>query len=265
LVASWPVASLGDDQGHLKFQPLDKLHVQTRRASPGDPPTPSLAGTPQAPLRSGGQAVRAQAVLHFCSMAQRAAVDPLLGPRLTLDEWSDLPEDVPGELVDGRLVEEEVPDYLHEVLVAWLARVLGNWSDVSGAIVGGSEAKFALSPTRGRKADLTVYLGGRRPPSRGTVSVPPDIAVEVVSPSPRDQRRDREEKMNEYAAFGIRFYWLVDPQQRSLEIYERVASGVYESRLQGSRGVLEAIPGCPDLVLDLDVMWAKIDSLDDRA
>jgi len=29
---------------------------------------------------------------------------------LSLDEWFDLPEDEPGELVDGRLEEEEEPD-----------------------------------------------------------------------------------------------------------------------------------------------------------
>jgi hypothetical protein len=45
-------------------------------------------------------------------VVQAAIVDQLLGPLLTLEEWGDLPEDVPGELIDGRLVEEEVPDYL---------------------------------------------------------------------------------------------------------------------------------------------------------
>ncbi|MPZ19746.1 MAG: Uma2 family endonuclease [Luteitalea sp.] len=194
-------------------------------------------------------------------MAQAAIVDQLLGPLLTLEEWSDLPEDVPGELIDGRLVEEEVPDYLHEVIVAWLTRELGNWAEAARAIVGGSEAKFALSATRGRKADLTVYLSGRRPPARGIVSVPPDIAVEVVSPSPRDQRRDRREKMDEYASFGIRFYWLVDPQQRSFEVYEAVM-GAYVRRLQVQSGLIQALPGCPGLRLDLDAMWAKVDALE---
>jgi Uma2 family endonuclease len=195
-------------------------------------------------------------------MSEAASIDPLLGPLVTLDEWGDLPEDVPGEFVDGRLVEEEVPDYRHEVLVAWLARELGNWAERVEAIVGGSDAKFALSPTRGRKADLTLYLAGRRPPARGVVNVPPDIAIEVVSPSPRDQRRDRLEKMAEYARFGIHFYWLLDPQQRSLEIHERDAGGVYTRRLQASRGELQDIPGCPALRLDLDALWAKLDLLE---
>lgn len=197
-------------------------------------------------------------------MAEAASVDQLLGPRVTLEEWIALPEDVPGEFVDGRLVEEEVPDYLHEVLAAWLARVLGNWAEQAGAIVGASDAKFTLSSTRGRKADLTVYFAGRRPAARGAITTPPDIAVEAVSSSPRDQRRDRVEKMEEYARFGIRFYWLIDPQQRLVDIYELGPGHRYVRRVQAGNGSLQDVPGCPGLTLDVDAMWTKIDALEDQ-
>lgn len=196
------------------------------------------------------------------SMAEAVSLDLLLGPRLTLEEWMALAEDVPGEFIDGRLVEEEVPDYLHEVLVAWLARVLGNWAEQTGALVGASDAKFMLSAARGRKADLTVYFAGRCPPPRGAITIPPDLAVEIVSPSPRDQRRDRIEKMDEYARFGIRFYWLIDPQQRTVEIYEQSGAGGYVPCVQAHSGSLQDVPGCPGLWLDVDAMWSKIDALD---
>jgi Uma2 family endonuclease len=197
-------------------------------------------------------------------MAQPASIDQLLGPRVTLEEWVTLPEDVPGEFVDGRLVEEELPDCLHEVLAAWIARILGNWAEQAGAIVGASEAKFALSSTRGRKADLTVYFSGRRPPARGAITMPPDIAVEIVSPTPRDQRRDRVEKMEEYARFGVRYYWLVDPERRLLEIHEQGADLRYSPRVQAGSGSLRDVPGCPGLTLDLDAMWRRIDTLGGR-
>src|SRR5262249_46621439 len=47
--------------------------------------------------------------------------------RMSLDEWASLPEDEPGELVDGLLVEEEVADWDHEDVVAWLMLLLGAW------------------------------------------------------------------------------------------------------------------------------------------
>ncbi len=65
---------------------------------------------------------------------------------MSIDEWADLPEDEPGELVDGDLQEEEMPGLLHELVVAWLLRVLGSWAALRGGLVFGSEAKFAISP-----------------------------------------------------------------------------------------------------------------------
>jgi hypothetical protein len=38
---------------------------------------------------------------------------PQLGRLMTFDEWVAMGEDEPGELVDGRLEEEEVPDPIH--------------------------------------------------------------------------------------------------------------------------------------------------------
>jgi Uma2 family endonuclease len=181
---------------------------------------------------------------------------------MSLAEWAELPEDVPGELVSGHLVDEEMPDYAHEVLVAFLARVLGNWGDERGAIVAGSDARFAVSSSRGRKPDLTVFFAGRRPPRRGLVRIAPDIAVEIISSDARDARRDRVDKLAEYAAFGIAWYWLVDPQQRTLQVYARSAEGHYDLQLEQSSGVA-VIPGCDGLRLDLNAMWRRIDELTD--
>lgn len=196
-------------------------------------------------------------------MSQEALTESTAPSELSLEEWLALPEDQPGELVDGRLEEEEVPDYLHELLVMLLGRILGNWLFPRGGLVAGSDAKFAVSSRRGRKPDLTVYFpGSRRPPARGLIRVPPDIAIEIISPKPRDRLRDRVEKMTEYAAFGVGYYWLLDPQLRSLEIFELDSKGRYAHVLGTSAGTLEEIPGCEGLILELDALWAEIDKLD---
>jgi len=170
-------------------------------------------------------------------------------------------EDEPGELVDGRLEEEEMPDFVHELIVTWLAHSLRSWLAGRGGFVGGSDAKFAVAPRRGRKPDLSVYLpGGTRPPRRGLVRVPPDIVVEVLSPRPADVRRDRRDKMHDYAAFGVRWYWLVDPDARSLEVFERGDDGLYVRAL-GVGDAAAAVPGCEGLTLDLPALWREADAL----
>jgi Uma2 family endonuclease len=48
----------------------------------------------------------------------------------------------------------------------------------------------------------------------------PDLVVEILSPGPDNQRRDRVAKMHLYAKFGVLEYWLVDPQSRLVEVYK---------------------------------------------
>ncbi len=195
-------------------------------------------------------------------MAHEAHVESAAAAVLTLTEWLDLPENTPGELVDGRLVEEEVADFVHEIVVMLLGRLFGNWIFPSGGAVIGSDAKFALGDERGRKPDLSVYLpGSPLPPRRGALREPPDIAVEIISPKPNDTRRDRVDKVNDYAKFGVHYYWIVDPELRSLEILELGADRRYVHALSVASGVIDPVPGCDDLTLDLDELWETVQRL----
>jgi Uma2 family endonuclease len=181
---------------------------------------------------------------------------------MTLEEWANLGEDVEGELVDGHLEEEEVTDATHEVSVAWLVGELRLWASRTGATVMGSEAGFAVALKRGRKPDVSVYLAAApRPPRRGVIRAPPSIVVEVVSPRPRDQRRDRVEKVDDYAKFGVRWYWLVDPELRSFEVLELGADGRYVHALGATEGIVDGVPGCEGLRIDLGALWGEIDAL----
>ena len=197
-------------------------------------------------------------------VSETSIAEHVPGDLLSIEEWAALPEDDPGELVDGVLVEEEMPDLAHETVVAWLIRAIGAWVIPRRGFVFGSEAKFAVGPRRGRKPDVTVYLPGCPPlPRRGVVRVPPDIAIEVVSPTPKDHRRDRRDKAADYARFGVRWYWLIDPERRTIEILGRAAGGSFERMLEGTGDTLERLPGCEGLSLDLGALWAEVDRLAD--
>lgn len=180
---------------------------------------------------------------------------------MTLAEWADLPEDEEGELVDGVLVEEEMPTHLHEVVVVWLAAQLLRWATPRGGWVFGSERKIAVGPRRGRKADLSVDLAAVPEAHSSVATVAPSIVVEVISPRPRDTRRDRIEKADEYARFGVAWYWLVDPAVRTLEIWKLGPRRRYERELSKAEGRVR-VPGCRGLVLDLDELWAHCAALE---
>ncbi len=179
---------------------------------------------------------------------------------MTLEEWAALDDDVEGELVDGVLEEEEMPTVLHELVVTWLTTALRRWATRRRGFLLGSEAKVAVGPRRGRKPDLSVFLPPSLPaPSDTLVRVPPHLAVEIASPRPRDVRRDRVDKLADYARAVVRYYCIVDPQLRSLEVYELGRDGRYTVARTAARGRVR-VPGCPGLTLDLDALWAEVDA-----
>jgi Uma2 family endonuclease len=109
---------------------------------------------------------------------------------------------------------------------------------------------------------VAVFFAGKnRPPARGLVRTPPDVAIEVVSTSRRDERRDREEKLAEYESFGVRWYSIVDPQRRSVQIHGLAEGGRYRLALECSSGSIAEVPGCSGLSLDVDALWSKADAL----
>lgn len=175
---------------------------------------------------------------------------------LTVRQWAELPEDTEGELVDGRLVEEEMPTREHEQAVAWLCTRLLTFLEDRGGSVLTSDHKYGVGPRRGRKPDLSVVLPGRpRLDAKDNLTtVPPDIMIEVITATPRDHARDRVDKVHEYARFGVRWYWLVDPAAQTVEILQLGPRKRYARFVSASRGSLK-VPGCRGLSLDLDALW----------
>jgi len=135
--------------------------------------------------------------------------------------WKDfigLDEDDPRELLDGRLVEIEVPTWTHERIVAALIAILGQWSMArkAGQVIG-SGYKLRISDRRGAMPDVQFYRRGNFPveQEKGLERGRPDLAIEVISPSSRS--KDSVRKLQDYASIEVPEYWLVDPEARTLE------------------------------------------------
>ena len=95
---------------------------------------------------------------------------------------------------------------------------------------------------------------------KGAITIPPDLMVEVVSPTPRDGRRDRVKKLREYAKLGVRWYWIVDPRLRSLEVLRLGDDGHYANVVSAAEGMIE-VPSCEGLAIDLDALWSEVDEM----
>jgi Uma2 family endonuclease len=144
---------------------------------------------------------------------------PAAAAPFTWDDFVALEEDDLRELIDGQLVEVEVPTARHEDIVILLGHFLAAWAEAGhGGRARGSGYKVRIGERRGVMPDLQFYRQGNeavREQDIGLVRGRPDLVVEVLSASSR--RYDRVTKLRWYAELGVPEYWLVDPEARTLE------------------------------------------------
>ncbi|MBI1726511.1 MAG: Uma2 family endonuclease [Candidatus Rokubacteria bacterium] len=80
----------------------------------------------------------------------------------------------------------------------------------------------------------------------------PTLVVEVLSPS--TARLDRDRKMRLYAEHGVPYYWIVDPETRSIEAFALAgAEYALAARLTSEPAALPPFSG---LILDPALIWS---------
>jgi Uma2 family endonuclease len=151
---------------------------------------------------------------HNPGMANVAAVGPY-----TWDDFIELDEDDLRELIDGELVEIEVPNEPHESTVVMLGYFLTAWAQAgNGGYALASGYKVRISQKRGVMPDVQFFRRGNdsaKKQPKGLVDGTPDLVVEIQSPSSR--RYDRVTKLNWYASRGVAEYWIVDTEALTVE------------------------------------------------
>jgi Uma2 family endonuclease len=127
------------------------------------------------------------------------------------------------ELVDGTLVEKAMG--LRESLLAGaLIAILRSFVIPRNlGIVTAPDGTIKLLPGLVRIPDLAFIswdrLPGGRIPPEAMPQVAPDLAIEVLSEG--NTKPEMERKRKEYFAVGVDVVWEVDPEKRSVTVYER--------------------------------------------
>jgi len=126
------------------------------------------------------------------------------------------------EFVDGTVVERHVGDRAHSRVQFNVSFSLG--SRYPGLFIW-PEQRVRTTPNRCRIPDVCVTT---QDPFTDVFETPPLICIEILSR--RDEMSDVLEKLEEYAAAGVRYIWVVDPRRKKAFFYEgglrEVTSGV---------------------------------------
>ena len=127
----------------------------------------------------------------------------------------------PAELIDGRIIPMSPTQNLHAYIVFEIGRRLGNFNAARrlGWVIGAESGVYtSRQPDTVRAMDV-AFVSRRRLPmlERGFLRVPPELVVEVVSPT--DRWSELEAKPAEYFAIGVDVVWVVEPERRSVLVH----------------------------------------------
>lgn len=147
-----------------------------------------------------------------------AKVEPLL----TMADLDAMPDDGNRyELIEGELFVSRAPTLSHQEIVLRILVVIQKYLEQHpiGRIWPGPGVIF--SDFSGVIPDV-VYMSNERLEefaSGDRITGPPDLVIEVLSPGAENERRDRHAKRQLYKKYGVKKYWLIDPQHRTIEVY----------------------------------------------
>jgi len=146
--------------------------------------------------------------------------------KLSYEEFLDFEgedETVRYEWVDGELVVTPSPDNPHQLVAGRLGYELHRLGDEPGHGLTLPQMTFRVSPTRARIPDFAFIGRAQLPlPAKGRdLPVVPDLVVEILSPS--TAATDLRDKRDDYRAAGVPAYWIVDPEARSVTVWDFVA------------------------------------------
>ncbi len=139
---------------------------------------------------------------------------------VSYEEWLRMPEvtDAIEEVVNGEIRIMPAPKWNHGEIVENLHYELTAQLDRRAIRVRASEFGLIMckSPLTSRVPDLAVFDRSTIIEHDGYIHSAPQLPVEVLSPA--NTRREREEKLNDYAAIGVPEVWVISPEARTVEV-----------------------------------------------
>jgi Uma2 family endonuclease len=144
--------------------------------------------------------------------------EPLLRVPMSWEQYLRLPERPRAEWVNGvAVIMNAPPAFDHGDIAVRLAVTLVNALPELYVV---SEVRLWVADDILRLPDVMVTDARPRSDWAVSVSEPPLMVAEVLSPSTRSE--DVIVKAVEYAQAGIGQYWVVDPEQRTIEVMRNV-------------------------------------------
>jgi Uma2 family endonuclease len=160
---------------------------------------------------------------------------------LSFEEFLQRYDDTHAEWVNGEAIPKMPVSVEHQKLSGFLFTLLHVWVEYHQlGEVHHPPLLVTLPLPEGkevaREPDIVVILNTNT--GRFTEQYfdgAPDVIAEIVSPA--SHQTDRHMKFEEYETAGVPEYWVIDPDRRYAEFFQRDEAGLYRMAFSGSEGV----------------------------
>lgn len=145
----------------------------------------------------------------------------------TAKDYKLLPEGSPYQLIEGKLVMTPAPNPFHQIISANLFKTISKFTDEKGAgLTLYSPVDIYLDEENAFQPDIVFISKHRRDIIKDDgIHGAPELVVEILSPS--TAYYDIKKKYKIYERSGVKEYWIVDPEMKSVEIYALGAQGAF--------------------------------------
>ena len=157
------------------------------------------------------------------------------------------------EIINGEAVMMAPPSSVHQEIAAELTRQFGNYLEGKRCKVYPAPFGVRLFERDGEapedvdtmvEPDLSVVCDRSKIDKHGCKGAP-DLVVEILSPS--SLRHDRFVKLGLYQRAGVREYWIVDPEYKSVQVFTLDGGGslrIAEEYGRGDVARVNVLDGC---------------------
>ncbi len=171
---------------------------------------------------------------------------PNLKVKFTYQDYLHMPEDKRYELIEGEFFMMPSPKEYHQRILMNLSAILYNFARESkSGIVYVAPFDVVFSEENVVQPDI-VFVSKERKNiiTKDNIKGAPDLLIEILSPN--ISYRDNEIKRKLYFKYGVKEYWIVDPDGQTIEVLSIArnsykTSGIYNINTPLSSPLLKGL------------------------
>lgn len=189
---------------------------------------------------------------------------PLEKGHYTYADYLEWDGDERFELINGKAVMMASPTFTHQTILGQIYRQFAEFLDDKPCNVVMAPFDVRLFEKKGERPedvdtvvqpDILVICDHKKIDEHGCKGAP-DMVIEILSPS--TQGHDCFVKLNLYQQAGVREYWIVDPESKTVKVLILDDEGIYhisKAYKQTDTVKVNILNGC---VIELDKVFSEI-------